>query len=135
MSDSFFEDNRAGDGELWGTALVDGDGSTNTLLHGFSLPNSLAAGDNLGLQKPEAVFRKRIDQVDGVDHSFSSNTLLRLLACTGLKRCRIASPRTAEWAMTSCGGQLSTGTAGEAVGGFRRLEDIRCVTTICWGQL
>ena len=51
MSDSFFEDNRAGDGELWGTALVDGDGSTNTLLHGFSLPNSLAAGDNLGLQK------------------------------------------------------------------------------------
>ena len=30
VSDSFFEDNRAGDGELWRIGLVDGDGSTNT---------------------------------------------------------------------------------------------------------
>ena len=30
MSDSFFENSRMGDDELWGTAFVDGDGSTNT---------------------------------------------------------------------------------------------------------
>jgi hypothetical protein len=42
--DSFFENSRTGGDELWGTALVDGDGSTNTLvscscslLHGSSL--------------------------------------------------------------------------------------------------
>ena len=28
--DGFFESGRAGDDELWGTVLVDGDGSTNT---------------------------------------------------------------------------------------------------------
>jgi hypothetical protein len=30
--DSFFENSRTGGDELWGTALVDGDGSTNTLV-------------------------------------------------------------------------------------------------------
>ena len=30
MSESFFENSRGGDDELLGTALVDGDGSTNT---------------------------------------------------------------------------------------------------------
>jgi hypothetical protein len=44
MSESFFENSRMVGDELWGTALVDGDGSTNTLvacscslLHGSSL--------------------------------------------------------------------------------------------------
>ena len=30
MSESLFENGRMGDDELWGTGLVDGDGSTNT---------------------------------------------------------------------------------------------------------
>jgi hypothetical protein len=30
VSDSFFENSRTGDDELWGTAFVDGGGSTNT---------------------------------------------------------------------------------------------------------
>ena len=30
VSGSFFENSRTGGDELWGTALVDGDGSTNT---------------------------------------------------------------------------------------------------------
>ena len=44
VSESCFENSRMVDDELWGTALVDGDGSTNTLvacscslLHGSSL--------------------------------------------------------------------------------------------------
>jgi hypothetical protein len=44
MPESCFENSRMVDDELWGTALVDGDGSTNTLvacscslLHGSSL--------------------------------------------------------------------------------------------------
>ena len=63
LSESFFENSRMVDDELWGTALVDGDGSTNTLvacscslLHGSSLLSSLVAGDDCTFEKPEAAF-------------------------------------------------------------------------------
>ena len=35
MSDSFFENSRTGDDELWGTAFVDGDGSTDEAVGGL----------------------------------------------------------------------------------------------------
>ena len=35
--DGFFESGRAGDDELWGTVLVDGDGSTNTQVNWWVL--------------------------------------------------------------------------------------------------
>jgi hypothetical protein len=127
MLESFFENSRTVGDELWGTALVDGDGSTKRRCRALARcfmalrSNSLVAGDDW-------VFKslKQFSKMSGVDCNCSINTLSMLLARTGLKPCRTASLRTAGWATTSCGGQLLlTVTAPSKPGAVVENDQIR----------
>jgi hypothetical protein len=82
MLESFFENSRTVGDELWGTALVGGDGSTKRRCRALARcfmalrSNSLAAVDDCTFEKPEAVLENEPPLVGGVDRNCSADTPL-----------------------------------------------------------